>query len=691
MIPGSDDEDDSRADASGEIRLPATLIGSDGVLPDRAEIVIVGGGVMGLSIAYHLAEQDLDDVVVLERGYLAEGASGRNGGGVRQQWSTEINIRLMQESVELCRRFAVDLGVNVWFRQGGYLFLARNARELARLERNISVQTRSGDATRILHPAGAQQIVPELDLAGVVGAAYNPTDGILFPWPFLWGYARQAAAHGVKVFTQTPVGGLEKLDKGYVVRTPRGAIVARRVIDACGAWSPKLAAMIGVDVPTWPIRHEICSSEPLKPFLRPMVSELSSGLYCSQSMRGEIVGGVTIPGHGSTYGMGSTLEFLATYARRLVRLMPILGNVKVLRQWAGPYDQSPDGNPILGSPDGHPDFFLACGVRRTRLHDGADHRQALRRVADRWRAPRDLRSLHARAVFGWLGCHARQGRLQHRLGMTALADHTIGFIGAGNMAEAMIRGLVRGNHVAPDKIMASAPRAERLAELNQTYGIHVTPHNRDVVAHARLIVLSVKPQIADKILREIGEHVAPDTLLVSICAGVSTEAIEGNVGEAVRVIRAMPNTPALVGAGATAIAAGARASEADMATARALFDAVGITVALEEVHLDAVTGLSGSGPAYIFLILEALADAGVKVGLSRRNAQRLAAQTVMGSAKMLLETDEHPGKLKDMVTSPGGTAIAGLHTLEEGGLRTTLINAVETATKRSRELGRGGK
>jgi pyrroline-5-carboxylate reductase len=181
------------------------------------------------------------------------------------------------------------------------------------------------------------------------------------------------------------------------------------------------------------------------------------------------------------------------------------------------------------------------------------------------------------------------------------------------------------------------------------------------------------------------------TLLVSIAAGVDTETIEEAVTEGVRVIRAMPNTPALVGAGATAIAPGKHASEADLAAARALFDAVGITVQLDESHLDAVTGLSGSGPAYIFLILEALADAGVKVGLSRRNAQRLAAQTVMGSAKLLLETDEHPGRLKDMVTSPGGTAIAGLHTLEEGGLRTTLINAVETATKRARELGRGGK
>ncbi|HUJ61029.1 MAG TPA: FAD-binding oxidoreductase [Kofleriaceae bacterium] len=363
MTPGGDDaeEDESRADVSGEIRLPATLE-IDTQVPPTAEIAIVGGGVVGLAIAYHLARRGLDDVVVLERGYLAEGASGRNGGGVRQQWSTEINIRLMQESVELCRRFAVDLGVNVWFRQGGYLFIARSAREVARLEKNIALQNRCGVATRMLEPRDARDLVPELDLAGVVGAAYNPTDGILFPWPFLWGYARQAAAHGVRIFTQTAVTGLAPAaGGGYELETPRGRIRARRVVNACGAWSPQLAKLVGVDVPTYPIRHEICSSEPLKPFLRPMVSELASGLYCSQSMRGEIVGGVTLPGHGSTYAMGSTLEFLATYARRLVRLMPILGDIKILRQWAGPYDQSPDGNPILGAAPGHPDFFLACG------------------------------------------------------------------------------------------------------------------------------------------------------------------------------------------------------------------------------------------------------------------------------------------------------------------------------------------
>jgi sarcosine oxidase, subunit beta len=336
-------------------------IGASGPPPVRAEVVIIGAGVMGLSIAYNLAARGLSDVVVFERGYLAEGASGRNGGGVRQQWSTELNVRLMQQSVELCRGFAQELGVNVWFRQGGYLFLARTRAEVARLERNAAMQERLGLTTRMLDAAGAQSIVPELDATSILAAAFNPTDGILFPWPFLWGYAQRAAAMGVKIYTFTPVRGIERAaGGGYDVIGEAGTVRARRVIDAAGAWSPEVARMIGVEVPTHPIRHEICSSEPLKPFLGPMVSELASGLYFSQSMRGEIVGGVSLPPQ-ITYSTRSTLRFLATYARRLVALVPRLGNVKVLRAWAGSYDQSPDGNPILGCPPGAPDFYLCCG------------------------------------------------------------------------------------------------------------------------------------------------------------------------------------------------------------------------------------------------------------------------------------------------------------------------------------------
>ena len=266
-------------------------------------------------------------------------------------------------------------------------------------------------------------------------------------------------------------------------------------------------------------------------------------------------------------------------------------------------------------------------------------------------------------------------------------DGTIGFLGAGNMAEALIRGLI-GAGVSPADIGASAPRPERAAELAERYQIHTTTDNTVVARRSSILVFAVKPQILPKVAREVRDEVKEGALVVSVAAGVRVDAIEEQLRPETRVVRAMPNTPALVGAGATAIAGGAHATGTDIEQVRFMFEAVGITVLLDEDQLDAVTGLSGSGPAYIFLIIEALTDAGVKVGLSRRNAQRLAAQTVMGSAKLLLDTDGHPGQLKDMVTSPGGTAIAGLHTLEQGGLRTTLISAVESATRRSRELGR---
>jgi pyrroline-5-carboxylate reductase len=189
------------------------------------------------------------------------------------------------------------------------------------------------------------------------------------------------------------------------------------------------------------------------------------------------------------------------------------------------------------------------------------------------------------------------------------------------------------------------------------------------------------------LLDEVAPSIGPGQLVLSVAAGVPIAAMERKLGAGARIVRSMPNTPALVGQGAAAIAAGKHATGADLEVAKAIFDAVGLTVVTEEYLLDAVTGLSGSGPAYIFLIIEALSDAGVKVGLPRRTAQTLAAQTVAGSARLLIETGIHPGQLKDQVTSPGGTAIAGLHTLEAGGMRTTLINAVEAATGRARELG----
>ncbi len=263
----------------------------------------------------------------------------------------------------------------------------------------------------------------------------------------------------------------------------------------------------------------------------------------------------------------------------------------------------------------------------------------------------------------------------------------VGFLGAGNMAGALIKGLCHAAVVAPGSILASDVKSERLEQLESAHKIRVTRDNHELVREADILVLAVKPQVVDKVLDAIGAEIRPETLLISVAAGVPIEALEARLPKNARVVRAMPNTPATALAGATAIAAGSHANEDDLTAARELFEAVGRVVVLDEVLLDAVTGLSGSGPAYVMLIIEALADGGVKMGLHRDTSLLLAAQTVYGSAKLLLETGEHPGRLKDMVTSPGGTAIAGLHTLESGALRKTLIDAVETASLRAAALG----
>jgi pyrroline-5-carboxylate reductase len=269
----------------------------------------------------------------------------------------------------------------------------------------------------------------------------------------------------------------------------------------------------------------------------------------------------------------------------------------------------------------------------------------------------------------------------------SVGQRVVGFLGAGNMAGALIKGLCQAAVVPPQSIFASDVKSDRLKQLETTHDIRVTTDNHALVRESDILVLAVKPQVVDKVLAAIGAEIRPETLLISVAAGVPLEALESRLPKNARVVRAMPNTPAIALAGATALSAGSHATDADMETARALFEAVGRVVVLDESLLDAVTGLSGSGPAYVMLIIEALADGGVKMGLHRDTALLLAAQTVYGSAKLLLETGEHPGRLKDNVTSPGGTAIAGLHTLESGGLRTTLINAVETASLRSAALG----
>jgi len=265
----------------------------------------------------------------------------------------------------------------------------------------------------------------------------------------------------------------------------------------------------------------------------------------------------------------------------------------------------------------------------------------------------------------------------------------VGFVGAGNMGEALIKGLVAANLVRSEAIHATDVRADRVEQLARQYGISVAASNQALVRASDVIILAVKPQIMAPVLTEIAPALTARPLLISIAAGVSTATMQSVLGKYPRLIRVMPNTPALVLEGATAIAKTVGLDADDLETAEEIFHAVGRVVVLDESLMDAVTGLSGSGPAYIAIVVEALADGGVKMGLDRQTAMVLATQTVLGAARLLIETGLHPGALKDMVASPGGTTIAGIAALEEGAVRTTFIRAVERATLRSKELGRG--
>jgi sarcosine oxidase, subunit beta len=341
---------------------------------DRADVVVVGAGIMGLSIAYHLAMLGVKDVLVLDKSYLCGGASGRNGGGVRAQWSSEANVTLMQDSIRMCREFATRMKINVWFRQGGYLFLARTPAIRSSLEKSVALQNANGLPTRMLSPQEARRIVPELDVTGVEAASYNPDDGVVFPWPFVWGYAQAARKLGVEVATWQEVVGFEttgsRIDgvrvrpcgkPGESASAASTVIRTNKVVNAAGAWSPEVSRLLGVELPNKPHRHEICSTEPLKPWLKPLVADLSDGLYFSQSTRGEIVGGIGNAYVAPGLDQESSHAFLGKYARALVRSCPILGRVKVLRQWAGCYDLTPDANPIVGPVDAVENFFQASG------------------------------------------------------------------------------------------------------------------------------------------------------------------------------------------------------------------------------------------------------------------------------------------------------------------------------------------
>lgn len=266
-----------------------------------------------------------------------------------------------------------------------------------------------------------------------------------------------------------------------------------------------------------------------------------------------------------------------------------------------------------------------------------------------------------------------------------LTIRRIAFIGGGNMAEAIIRGLQREDAGVGICVAEISP-ARRETLMAQFPNALVVGDAAEAAGWGEVVILAIKPQHVEGVLDQIEPAITPDKLVISIMAGIPTLKIEANLVSGCRVVRAMPNTPALIGAGATAVSAGRKASADDLDLARQIFAMVGVAVTVEEKLMDAVTGLSGSGPAYVFTFIEALSDAGVKTGLPRDVAAQLAAQTVLGSARMAVETGEHPSLLREKVTSPGGTTIAALHALENGCFRGTIMSAVEAACTRSKEL-----
>lgn len=333
--------------------------------PARPEYraVIVGAGVVGLFTAVHLAEAGAGPVLVVDRGFLSGGASGRNGGGVRQQWETAATIRLARESVGEYRRFGQRFGTNIWFRQGGYLFLAGSDAELERLRGVHRAVEQEGLPSRLLSPPEIARRVPALALDGVVGGSFLGSDGTLYPFPALWGLYEAARSLGVEVRTGVEALGVERsAGRLAALATSAGTVRTGAVVNAAGGWSGEFSARCGLPVPNRATRHEILATEPLKPFLDPMVVRLADGLYLSQTMRGEIVGGLTVPHPvGTGGGMTSSPAFLTAMARALVGLVPRLRTLRVLRAWSGFYDDTPDGLPSIGEDPRLPGFFQGNG------------------------------------------------------------------------------------------------------------------------------------------------------------------------------------------------------------------------------------------------------------------------------------------------------------------------------------------
>jgi len=331
-------------------------------MKSKAEVVIIGGGITGCGVAYNLAKKGLTDVVLVEKNYLASGATGRCGGGIRQQFTTEWNIKLAMESVKKFEKMNEELGIDIEYEQGGYLIIAVDENEVKEFKKNVKLQNKLGLDSKFISPSEAKEIVPYLNEEDILGATFCQSDGHAYPFRVVEGYAKRAEEMGVEINRFTEVKSIKK-EKGEIksVMTNRGEIKTNIVVNAAGGYSREIGKMVGVKMPNKPFRHEILATERYKHILDPMIISFKYGIYFSQQRHGEIVGGIGDPDEPSSYNTKSSLKFVERFTSVLGKILPAFKNLNIVRQWAGFYDVTPDAQPILGYTEGVDTLIQANG------------------------------------------------------------------------------------------------------------------------------------------------------------------------------------------------------------------------------------------------------------------------------------------------------------------------------------------
>ncbi|MDD4792099.1 MAG: FAD-binding oxidoreductase [Firmicutes bacterium] len=329
-----------------------------------ADIVVIGGGVVGCATAFELARLGCKNVVLVERNTIASGSTGRCGAGVRQQFGTELNCVLAREAVRIFEHMDeyLDYEPGVEFRQSGYLMLAYSDQQWEQFQRNVELERSLDIDVKMLTPEGAREIVPFLDLEGMVGATFCQTDGHANPFHTAFAYAQAAKRLGAEILTHTSVMDIEvENNKIQAVVTDKGRIATSAVVNCAGAYSAKIAKMAGIDLPVWGERHQILITEPVEAMMGPMVISFHHDFYCQQTPHGSFIMGIGMPGEPKSFNIRSSVDFLEGMANTVMKILPPLGNLRVVRQWAGLYDMSPDAQPILGECPPIEGFYNANG------------------------------------------------------------------------------------------------------------------------------------------------------------------------------------------------------------------------------------------------------------------------------------------------------------------------------------------